>query len=203
MVSLVSGVQARSSVENLRGIRLVKRFVSILTLAIISLNAYSTSVKPGVRTLYRVVQTSPKDFLYALSHNVPTDKTKSPEQPNHSGKSRLLRYFMVMQKEASGGHLRVVIRIDDRHIPEAFVRYTEFTLILDELPPLGKTQRHQLKFELAGNAEINALMSVTNYGQDETLLRLDIGKSTLPDWLLDKFLLVITRLNLASNRPTR
>lgn len=142
-------------------------------------------------TIYRIIQTNRLDFIYAL-----TARSNLTPVANTGSSTRLNRYFTITKKEVSGNTITMKIRPQARFLPVDFSKYSAFQIRLTQLPS-NIDPVYQVQFQLSEHATIDCLMTVMEYQAQETQLKLDIQRTTLPEWMMKAALDLIVRMNLA------
>jgi hypothetical protein len=173
-------------------------FSFVLAFAALSERVLGASVTENAvdKTFYRVVEATPHDFVYSLKA-VERDESK----PDSSeGKSRLQKYFQVVQKKVTGPNIEFQIKAQAQYLPDVLMKYASITVKLKELAGEQKDARFETEFLFTESATVNALLTVLPHDRG-SLLRLDVQKTTLPLWIFQRAIDVMTKLNLASTSP--
>ena len=143
--------------------------------------------------LYRVIQTPPNEFIYALKA-----QSVSIREPK-TADSRLQKFFKLSSKKVTDSDIEMKVQAKADMLPAALIKHTGFTIRLHELKG-GAPHVFRTEFIFGADMGIEGLMKISAFEQ-ATLIEFDVQHTTVPLWLLDKAIQIIFKLNLASATP--
>ena len=162
-----------------------------LPILVMSLSCFATD---DPRTIYRAIGASPTDFVNAMKAPV-TDLGEA------NVKSRLTKYFKFDHKTIGDSTIELHVQLRNEMLDAIATKYTSFDLKMTELALTKSTPRFQTQLTLSPSLSISGLLTVLPTTEG-SLLKFEIQKASVPDWLLSRVLQVIGRFNFASASPT-